>query len=641
MKSNFKLQASLLTALLGCTLLATAAEVPPAEKLLPDDTLGLITTPDWDKVKSAYHEFPAAQMWNDPAMKPFTDKFINKFKTDVQQPLERELGIKFEDYSNLAHGQMTVALIQNGWKGETNLEPALVLLIDTKDKSEQARKSLGELKKKWIDAGKQVKTDTVRDVEFTTLILSSADLNKALSSAFPDKKDNATSEDNKPADAPKSTEISVGQSGSLLLIGNNLKVFEKILIRLSGGSLPSLGEVPAYEANHTALFREANLYGWVNFKTMAEIVGKAAAAKAAATPNPMGFTPEKVMDALGINGIKSLAMAGRQTPDGALINLFVTVPQAERKGFFKVLAFDAKDASPPAFVPADVSKFSRWRLDGQKMWANLEGVLTDISPQMGGLLQMTLGAAGKDKDPNFDIKKQLIGNLGDDIVNLEKPPRSTKAQDLNTPPALVLLSSANADQLTSAIRVGIASLTGGNGEIKDREFLGRKIYTLPLPPAMSADGSKMEERSLSFSPSGGYVAMSTTPNMVEEYLRSGENPSRPLRETAGLNEAAEKIGGMGTGFFGYDNQSETIKLLIEALKQDPDTFDRLFPSNPLTPKFVDPQARKLRDDWLDFSLLPSFDKIAKYFNYTVYNGTITADGLSFKSFSPTPPQLRK
>jgi len=46
-------------------------------------------------------------------------------------------------------------------------------------------------------------------------------------------------------------------------------------------------------------------------------------------------------------------------------------------------------------------------------------------------------------------------------------------------------------------------------------------------------------------------------------------------------------------------------------------------------------------DWLDFSLLPPFEKIAKYFSISVYGGGATTEGLSFKMFQPVPPGLRR
>ncbi|MEO7300325.1 MAG: hypothetical protein ABI042_17305, partial [Verrucomicrobiota bacterium] len=96
------------------------AEIPSPEKLLPNDTLVLVTTPDLAKLRDAFKTSSQGQAWNDAGMKPFRDKFISKFTGDIIEPLEKELGIKLSDYTRLAQGQVTFALTQNGWQGKTN-----------------------------------------------------------------------------------------------------------------------------------------------------------------------------------------------------------------------------------------------------------------------------------------------------------------------------------------------------------------------------------------------------------------------------------------------------------------------------------------------------------------------------------------
>jgi hypothetical protein len=44
--------------------------------------------------------------------------------------------------------------------------------------------------------------------------------------------------------------------------------------------------------------------------------------------------------------------------------------------------------------------------------------------------------------------------------------------------------------------------------------------------------------------------------------------------------------------------------------------------------------------WLDFSLLPEYDKIARYFHFTVSGLSATTEGINYRIFSPTPPGLR-
>src|SRR5437867_4049322 len=115
MKNNL-----LLLAALFCLTFDSNAVVLPAEKLLPDDTLILLTAPDWPKAREIFNKSPSGRFWNDPAMKPFRDKFTTKLKGDVLTPLERELGIRWEDFSALAQGQLTFALTQNGWPAKAD-----------------------------------------------------------------------------------------------------------------------------------------------------------------------------------------------------------------------------------------------------------------------------------------------------------------------------------------------------------------------------------------------------------------------------------------------------------------------------------------------------------------------------------------
>lgn len=615
--------------------LGASAATPPPEKLLPNDTLLMFTIPDWDKAQAASRDLPAAMLWRDQTMKAFVDKFTAKWKADVLAPLERELGIKLDEYAGLAHGQFTFALTQNGWNGQQEPDLGVLLLLDSRDGAPQLAKLLADLKKKWSDSGKKLRSEKIRDIEFTTLMNAGEDLAKSLEKAFPGQK-----ADKPEGDAKKGqSELTFGQSGSLLLVSNSSKDLEKVLIRQSGGLAPALDELPAYEANHTAMFRDATAYGWVNAQPIMDALKKQFG-QAGGDAIPLGLKPEKAFDALGFSGLKTLAFILRQASDGTTADIFIGAPENGRKGLFRMLVPETKESSPPPFVPADIVKFSRCRLDFQKVWATLEATLNDLSPLIGPLVQQALANAGKDKDPNFDLKKQLIGNLGNDLISYQKGPRSAQLADLNSAPAIFLLSSPNADQVLNSLKVGLSLVNPA--PMKEREFLGRKIYSLSLPPMPGPDG-KPVEKTFSFTTGGGYVAMSADTGILEEYLRSAENKGKTLGDVAGLKEAAQRVGGMGTGWFGYEHQGETMRVILDAVKQDPAYFEKLLTgamSNPLTAGAGMGTLKGVKD-WFDFALLPSYDKIAKFFYYTVQSGSANADGLTFKTFSPTPPGLKK
>lgn len=632
-------------ALLACLPLAVHAAVPPPEKLLPSDTLGVITVPDYGKARTAYGESPACQLWRDPAMKPFVEKFEKKFTEEVITPLERDLGVKLADYTELAQGQFTLAVIQNGWEGKEDRLPAWLVLIDSKEKSGQLKTNLAGLRKKWIDGGKKLKTEKIRDVEFTTLVVSGEDVAKTLEKSLTDSKaEKAEKPGDDAGDKPtaKKTEITVGQSDSLLIAGSDPKVIEKILIRQSGGQVPSLGEQPAFEADYQARLRTALFYGWVHFKPIVDVLTRLASeASKESDANDLALNPTKVVSATGISGLKTLSFLFNEIPEGSFGELHLGVPAAGRGGVFKIISAEAKDANPPPFVPADAVQFQRWRLDVQKAWNTLESMLVEISPQFGGVFKLMFENVGKDKDPNFDMRRELVGNLGDDLITFQKNPRGNTFAELNSPPSLYLIGSPNSDKLAGALKMLTSLLPAGLSNVKEREFLGRKIYCLALPPTPSPDGSSTIQRTLSYAASGGYVALSTDDAILETYLRSSENTGKTLRESPGLAEAAGKIGGMNTGLFGYENSSETMRVLLETLKNDSGNLEKMLAVTPLGPKLAGKEGGGGLKDWLDFSLVPSFDKIAKYFYFTVYSGSVTPDGLSYKMFSPTPPQLKK
>jgi len=115
--------------------------------------------------------------------------------------------------------------------------------------------------------------------------------------------------------------------------------------------------------------------------------------------------------------------------------------------------------------------------------------------------------------------------------------------------------------------------------------------------------------------------------MVEEFLRNADGRNKPLRENTGLQAAMQHLGGAGGGLFGYENQRDTVRLAFKALKTTvgADAVLMQFP----------PAFRP----WLDFSLLPDFDSVSKYFYISAYSGSANAEGLTLKYFTPRPPQL--
>ena len=630
--------------LLAATL-RLGADIPPAAQLLPADTVALFSVPDWEKGVAYWAQSPQGKLWNDPSFRPFREKLIQRFKDDFAGPFERQSGIRLADYAGLLRGQVTVAVTRNGWGGKPDARPGVLLLADTKDKEEGLKTQLTQLKEKWAAGGKPMRVERIRDLEFTTFILENGTLQESLDKVLPGN-DDETDDAEADAKSSKRTELTVGRSGALLIAGNSVAEIEKVLARLSGGMAPALAEQAVFEANQS-VFRDALAFAWIHFEKVFETFEKRMNQSPSgddeeSAESIMAPRTDKILAATGLSGLKTIAARLGGSPEGTAAELFLSVPEARRKGVFQIVAPQRKDAGPPTFVGADVVKFSRWRVDGQRAWSTIEGMLNAASPELSALLRMGFQAAGKDRDPNFDMKRSLVGNLGDDFILMEKNPRSDALKDLNGPPALFLIGSPDAGELVQGIRAAtdLLPLAGGVPEVNQREFLGRKVYSLTLPAPAEPDepGPSPDPRHFNFAASGGYAAMSGDVALLEEYLRSTETSVRPLRETAGLNEAAEKVGGMSTGYFGYENQAETVRTWLETAKEESATLDKLLSLAPVAgEKGMAEGEKKTMRAWFDVSALPPYEKVARYFHFIVYSLTVSNEGLSWKLFAPTPP----
>jgi len=637
-------RAFILLAALVCLSFRTRAAILPAEKLLPDDTLVFFSIPDFARASETLKHSPQGRLWQDPSLKPFKDKFLNKLKDLYVTPLEQQTGIHFDDYASLPQGQFTLAVTQNGWTGQdfSGPLPAILLLVDTKDKSSQLKTSLADLKKKWVDAGKTVRTEKIRDVEFSIISVSSNDLPKALrkSAGAPpsDAPDSADKSDAAKV-APKN-DIYIGQTDSLLIIGNSAKAIGKILARLSGDDIKTVADLPSFAAD-SAIFRDAFFFAWVNAKSLVDLFAHTqdGGADSDSSTGSADFKPGKIVAALGVDGLKDLALSYKYSDEGALGTLSLGVPEAGRSGIFKILAGEPKECAPPAFVPLDVMKFQRWRIDGQQAWATLQTILNGINPQATGFIGYALStaeSAAKEKDPDFDIKKNLFGNLGDDMISYSKSPKADATADLAPPSSLFLLGSPNPEQLAAALKSLLPLLPQSSAPPTERDFLGHKICTIPLP-STPASKSGADANSLSYCCSGGYIAFASDATMIEDYLRNTQNEGKSLRDTAGLNDATQKVAGPGASVFGYSNDAETMRATLLRLKKifgadDSGGVNQLALA-------LGANADKFKE-WFDFSLLPDVDQLSKYFSFTVYAETATPDGLVFRGFTPVPPQLK-
>jgi len=602
--------------------LPARAAIGPAENLLPTDTLAFFTVPDCAALRTAFKTSPGAMFWNDPAMKPFHDKFMSRLSESFLAPLEKDLGISVADFLSLPQGQFTLAVTANGSNGHDDVPPGLLLLLDAKGQGDLLKTNLATLTKKWTESGRSLRTEKINGLAFTVVPLSTNDLPAIFAS--PAAAAAAVSGD-------RHREIYFTQYQTLLLAGNSAKAVAAVASRLTGGSAPALADDAGFAADKLSQFRNApTYYGWFNG---AKFFGALLAAGVnlgdpAAASLQSTFTTAKILGATGLGGLKSASFALREQAEGSYVSFHITAPEDTRTGILKIFALPGKDAGIPAFVPANAVKFTRVRLDGNQAWASLQKTLAEISPQYLASLNSVVDVANtlaQAKNPAFDLRTYLFANLRDDLITYQKPPTSDSPEAYANPPVLYLVAVGDADQAIDAARTLAGMSAPQDGAAAPRDFLGHKIYTVALRTA-TAGAAGSQPGSLFVTSGGGYLGISKNAGILEEYLRSADGKAKSLRDAPGMAEAAGQVGGMGGGLFSYENQRETMRSAFKLLKTT--SGDATIASLPAA----------LRD-WMDFSLLPDFGPLAKYFYLSVFAASANADGLTLKTFTPRPPEL--
>lgn len=615
----------LLLLALGGFFFGAAADVLPPEKLLPKDTALVVTMPDFGAAWKLLTNSPYGRLWNDAQLKPFRGAFIQNFTTNVITPLERNLDIRLSSFEGLARGQLTLAILPLAHPEKPDDRFGTVFILDAKDHASQLRTNLADIRRKWAAAGRPMKARRIREVDFTTFVVSSDDLswNKILA-----RPKMPIAEDDSARPTTNKVEITFGQSDSLLLVTDSPQALEKILSRQAGGLVPALEEQPAFQADYAARLRGAPFYAWVNIRDSVTALNRGDNEE----PASPSLRTDSLAGMLGLTGLTSASFCYRSLPEGMLAQFFIAAPESQRRGLAKALVSKPADSSPPPCVPGDAVKYWRWRVNLPHAWSQIETTLNDANPQYASVINFILHTAGKEKDENYDLKSHLLPNLGDDLVHYEKAPPGSTAGDLSAPPSIYLIGSPDAEQLATALKTGL----GFFGAPTEREFLGRQICTIGTPPQGMGPG-----RSLSFSGSGNYLAMSSDSAILEEFLRSDANrEGKTLADTPGLADAAQRVGGMGTGLFGYENQNIGMRPAVDALRQQSANLQDVLGSSLLVSAFnMSDQVGKLRE-WSDFSLLPPYDAISQYFYFSVYAGAFSPEGFSVTYFAPTPPKLR-
>jgi len=588
---------------LACFVLVSTIKAAKAalalEELLPAETVLVMAVPDYASAKKHFKAGAWGRFWDSTEFKPFRKKLADGFEANILAKIEEALAIDLESFEEMASGPVALAVVA-GQDGVTN--PSIILLLDAGRKSFTLRRTLSQMERGWKKEGLEVSDLEISGIDFVTV-----------------------------SDSDSDEKVYVGRVGTQLIIGSEEGQIQSVLARLDGKGGGALDGNPAFAADHATLLKGADFYLWAN-------LGQVIPQMLDNLPDgaELGIDFGEVLGSLGIGGLGTSAITYSERPDGAHSNFYIGLPEAKRTGLFSLLETRSADASPPPFVPAGVGAFTRWRVDMGAAWNNLEKLLMELSPDVANMVEFTVGLLGKDRDSNFDFKKSFLKNFGDDIMMFQMPAKGLSLNDLGSGPMVALVKSPDPAGLIEGIGAvpGILPPPLNEAVLEPRKIGEHTAHSFGVMELPDPSTGELVASEVLFTVKDGYLAISTDADLLQGLLDG--KAQEPLAKRQRLASAAAVVGGTDSGLFGYQNDRAMIGSVMETFRANADQFEMIFSMIPM--EGLDEISL---DAWLDFSLLPKGDAVAKYFDITVYSGAKDARGFTLKMFSPRPPGLKR
>jgi hypothetical protein len=447
------------------TLLPAAPAVPLAN-LVDDKTLFAVSVTDTPALLKGWDSGPIAATWSDPQIVKFLAPMRTELKVDSwDDETKAATGLTVRELLALAEGEalfavqsFDIALI------ESKSPPPLLIALEVGKQGAKIEKIMADAAAK--NSGK-VETETFSGVKVNLTPIGKPDANDAASAA---------------ASEPDVVAWAI-VDGVWLLAPQKETVFAAIDALQQGGHVSALGKSERFLRTRQRI-GDAQSLAYINFPAIYPLIEQAVAAakaKSAGQPNMMGIDPETVFAALGLDELGEVYLAMASGENETRIDSGIAY-NGER-GLMKILAYEPGAAPRPEWIPAKWPSVSTARFSLPKAYEGIEELLEAISPMLSGMAQGQI--RGLNKQLGVDLKRDLIGSLGDELISAYAVPAGFTGgsvpswTEMDQLVAFSLVNEAAFIKAVDALKL-LAGPAADQMFLK-REYLGQTLYTVNMP----------------------------------------------------------------------------------------------------------------------------------------------------------------
>ncbi len=562
-----------------------AVDLPKTAKLLPPQTITLIDIDDYGRLKQQFEKTSMYSLYKDPLLAAFVEHAKTKWSESAKEMDENNVFKAVIETDVEPQGRLAFAFVPDAQAEDANDEPPMVLITQWGTNIDKIKEAVARaIEKNTEMGGHSMPAEDFRGVTIQSAV---------------DEGD---------------TPFSCCFIDDCFITGIKSDAIKFIIARLKGATTPSLADDPDYSATMNTLGPDGGVTVYINIKQLI---------KMALEDDPQGYA-QAMLTNLGLDNVRSFGISaelgkGPREPYDfkALLKI-----NGSKKGLCKILEAEAAPLRLPSFIPADSYRLNVININAAKAYGEILSVMTAFGPGVASILYQPLIPASPDGRPAVMLKEDVIDHLADPIIvaqNLKKP----FSENQFPVEYIVAIATTNRSALEKSLAAWHSLRLVPDSPEAKRELLGHTLYLIKsdrlpffrgpgsLEPLADLDAPAPGEQQkktidvpvLAFTVTDTHLICGTE-SSVEKAIRTIRTGEK-LSDTPWFNRAKAALPAR-TGMAGLEDTKAGIEFLWWLLKQS--RTDRGAAG------LAAPTASYIISDFdLDFTLLPDFEKVDKYF----------------------------
>ncbi|MHC4178312.1 MAG: DUF3352 domain-containing protein [Planctomycetota bacterium] len=504
--------------LLGGLAGISSAERPSAPRLLPDTTVAMATIVDAPELAERFMNTSMGRMSQDPQMKPLVGHLYGSLTEAVAQVQDR-IGLSLPELMAIPQGEITLAVV-----APEDVQPAVVLLLDTGNQIGNARKLIDTLTARLDESGSRRAEENVAGTKFITYEGGAA-----------------------------GQRLVYFEKDATIVGGSDPPVLKQLLAVWNGGKGRTLADNPSF----VAVMHRCR-------------VAKGERPQLAFYADPIGImrgigqqntgvrVALAVLPALGLDGVKGVG--GTVTFDTGQFDSVTHVHlrlQPPRSGIVKMIALEPGDSRPERWVPSDVGSYTTLHWNVEQTYEELAKLYDSFNGE--GALTQALQQRFL-KPTGLDLEKELLPALEGRVtfINWFERPVTPQSQALLL--ALKLKDTKVFDKALEKV------LTLGQGTIVEETWARKTYYQVRTPVPDDLPPNQRPPQPC-FGILDDYLLVTNRAGLYKKVVTTLAEGSESLSDDPEFKLIVSKIrrqsGGTAPAMISFERPEETVRWLYD------------------------------------------------------------------------------